>query len=87
MKCILLLVSRVLYLCHFSCCSFFCASVFAAVMGHAPFYGLHTDDRPLGSPRPKPGGFRGGRRRQDKAEDLGAGGAQTGTSEGITEHR
>lgn len=50
-------------------------SVSAAVMGHAPLYGLHTNDRPLGSPRPEPGGFCGGWRREYKAEDLGARGA------------
>lgn len=56
-------------------------------MGHAPFYGVHSDDYPLGPPRPKPSGFCGGWRRQDKAEDVGARGAQTGTCEGLAEHR
>lgn len=62
-------------------------SVPAAVLGHAPINGLHPDDGSLGTSCPKPGGFSGGWRRQDEAEDLGPGGHQTGTSESLPEHR
>lgn len=62
-------------------------SVLAAVLGHAPINGLHLDDGSLGTSCPKPGGFSGGWRRQNEAEDVGPGGHQTGTSESLPEHR
>lgn len=62
-------------------------SVPASVMGHAPVYGVHPDDSPLGSSCAQPGGLSSGRRRQDKAEDLGTGGPQAGTGESLTKHR
>lgn len=62
-------------------------SVSASIMGHTPFYGLHLDDDPLGPSVTQPSGFCSGWRRQDEVEDLGAGGAPTGTSQSLTKHR